>query len=210
LTIGTSSSTPAGTYPVTVTGTEASGSNSVTHSATYSLTVTPPGGGGCTAAQLLGNPGFEGSSAAPWTQSSTLGFNPITQAGSGEPAHSGSHIGWFNGNSSKDTDTVSQTVSIPSGCTASLSYWLHIDSTENTTTATPDTFKVQILNSAGTVLATVGSFSNLNASSGYAQHSADLSAFAGQTVTIKFTGTENDTNGGTTNFTLDDTALNTH
>jgi exo-1,4-beta-D-glucosaminidase len=207
LTIGTSSSTPAGTYPVTVTGTAASG----THTATYSLTVTSSGGGGCTAAQLLTNPGFEnGTNTAPWTQSSTLGFNPITRATTGEPAHSGSWIGWFNGNASKDTDTLAQTVSIPSGCTASLSYWLHIDSTENTTTATPDTFTVQVLNSAGTVLATVGSFSNLNKASGYVQHSVDLSAYAGQSVTVKFTGTENDTSGGTTNFILDDTALNTH
>ncbi|MEG3632882.1 S8 family peptidase [Micromonospora palythoicola] len=43
LTIGTSASTPAGTYTVTVTGTAASG----TRSATYSLTVTGGSGGGC-------------------------------------------------------------------------------------------------------------------------------------------------------------------
>ncbi|MDG4794785.1 S8 family serine peptidase [Micromonospora sp. WMMD1082] len=43
LTIGTSASTPAGTYPVTITGTAASGSKT----ATYSLTVTGSGGGGC-------------------------------------------------------------------------------------------------------------------------------------------------------------------
>ncbi|PZG18769.1 peptidase S8/S53 subtilisin kexin sedolisin [Micromonospora craterilacus] len=41
LTISTSASTPAGTYPVTVTGTAASGSKT----ATYSLTVTGTGGG---------------------------------------------------------------------------------------------------------------------------------------------------------------------
>ncbi len=41
LTISTSASTPAGTYPVTVTGTAASG----TKTATYSLTVTGTGGG---------------------------------------------------------------------------------------------------------------------------------------------------------------------
>jgi hypothetical protein len=68
---------------------------------------------------------------------------------------------------------------------------------------------VQVLNSAGTVLATVGSFSNLNKASGYTQHSADLSAYAGQTVTVKFIGSETDTSGGTTDFVLDDTALNT-
>jgi len=40
LTITTSASTPAGTYPVTITGT-----GSATHTATYSLTVTGSGGG---------------------------------------------------------------------------------------------------------------------------------------------------------------------
>ena len=47
-------------------------------------------------------------------------------------------------------------MSIPAGCAAKLGYWLHVDSTENTTTAKPDTFTAQVLNSAGTVLGTVG------------------------------------------------------
>ncbi|MBS2532788.1 putative Ig domain-containing protein [Catenulispora sp. NF23] len=42
LTISTSGSTPAGTYPVTVTGS----AGSTTHTATYSLTVNGSGGGG--------------------------------------------------------------------------------------------------------------------------------------------------------------------
>jgi len=68
---------------------------------------------------------------------------------------------------------------------------------------------VQVLNSSGTVLATVGSFSNLNAASGYSQKTADLSAYAGQTITLKFTGSETDTSGGTTNSVIDDTAVTT-
>ena len=203
LTVATSAATPAGTYPITVTGTASSGS----HTASYTLTVAPAGSGGCTSAQLLANPGFE-SGATSWTQTSTLGFTPITKATSAEPAHSGSWIADFNGNGSKDTDTVAQSVTIPAGCTASLSYWLHVDSTESTTTAKPDTFTTQVLNSAGTVLGTVGSFSNLDSASGYTQVNADLSAYAGQTVTLKFSGTETDTSGGTTNFVVDDTALN--
>ena len=101
-------------------------------------------------------------------------------------------------------------MSIPTGCQATLTYWLHIDTTESTTTAKPDTFTVQVLNSSGTVLATVGSFSNLDKASGYTQHSADLSAYAGQSVTLKFSGGETDTSGGTTDFVADDTALNTN
>jgi hypothetical protein len=157
---------------------------------------------------LLGNPGFE-SGTTPWTQTSTLGFNPITTATSAEPAHSGTHIAWFNGNGSKDTDTIAQAVTIPSGCAATLSYWLHVDTTENTTTAKPDTFTVQVLNSSGTVLATVASYSNLNAASGYQQRSVSLSAYAGQSVSVKFIGVETDTSGGTTDFVIDDTALQT-
>jgi hypothetical protein len=144
-----------------------------------------------------------------WTQTSTLGYLPITKATSSEPAHSGSYVAYFNGNGTKDTDTLAQTVAIPTGCAATLTYWLHIDTTENTTSATPDTFKVQVLDSSGTVLATVGSFSNLNKNTGYAQKTVDLSSYAGQTVTLKFTGAETDANGGTTNFVIDDTALQT-
>ena len=203
LTIATASSTPTGTYTITVTGTASSGS----HTATYSLTVTAAGGGTCTPAQLLGNPGFE-SGATVWAQTSTLGYLPITNATSAEPAHSGSWIAYFDGNGTADTDTAAQSVTIPAGCSATLTYWLHIDTTENTTTAKPDTFKVQILNAAG-IWTTVGSSSNLDKNSGYAQKSADLSAFAGQTVKLKFTGTETDANGGTTNFVLEDTAINT-
>ena len=84
-----------------------------------------------------------------------------------------------------------------------------IDTTESTTTAKPDTFEVQILNSSGTVLATLGTYSNLDKNTGYTQKSFGLSAYAGQTVTVKWTGTETDANGGTTDFVIDDTALQT-
>ena len=204
LTVATTPSTAPGTYTITVTGTAASG----THTATYTLTVNPAsGGGGCTAAQLLTNPGFESGAGTGWTGASSLGFNPITNSTSGEPTHAGSWEAWFNGNGSADTDTVSQKVTIPSGCTATLSYWLHIDTTESTTTAKPDTFTVQLLDASGTVLTTVATYSNLNKASGYTQHTSDVSAYAGQTVTLRFTGTETDKNGGTTSFVLDDTGL---
>jgi hypothetical protein len=57
------------------------------------------------------------------------------------------------------------------------------------------------------VSATPASCSNLNKYAGYAQHSSDQSAYAGQTVTIEFNGTETDANGGTTDFVIDDTAV---
>ena len=47
-----------------------------------------------------------------------------------------------------------------------------------------------MLNSSGTVLATLATFSNLNHASGYLQHTYSLSAYAGQAITLKFTGAE--------------------
>ncbi|MFC0541590.1 hypothetical protein [Kutzneria chonburiensis] len=152
------------------------------------------GGGGCTAAQLLGNPGFETGSASPWTTSSGVINNS-----SSEPAHSGSYDAWMDGYGSAHTDTVSQQVAVPSGCTTyTLSYWLHVDTAEPTTTAY-DTLTVQV---NGSTLAT---YSNKDAASGYVRHSVDLSAYQGQTVTVTFTGTEDSVKQ--TSFVLDDTAV---
>ena len=68
-------------------------------------------------------------------------------------------------------------MTIPSGCsTATLSFYLHIDTAETTTSTAYDTLKVQVLNSSGTVLATLATYSNLNAASGYTQRSFSLGA----------------------------------
>jgi len=64
---------------------------------------------------------------------------------------------------------------------------------------------VQLLNSAGTVLATLGTYSNLNHNSGYTKHTASLAGYAGQAVTAKFTGSEDYTKQ--TSFVVDDTAI---
>ena len=119
----------------------------------------------------------------------------------GEPAHSGSWDAWLDGYGRSHTDTVSQSVTIPSGCSSyTLSFWLHIDSAETTTTAANDKLTVTL---GSTTLAT---YSNLNKASGYVQHSFDVSGFAGQTVTLTFKGVEN--NSRQTSFVVDDTALN--
>jgi hypothetical protein len=157
------------------------------------------GGTGCTG-QVLVNPGFE-SGGTGWSATSGV----ITNS-SGEPAHSGSYKAWLNGYGTANTDTLSQAVTIPAGCRATFSYWLHIDTAETTTTTAYDTLRVQILNSSGTVLATASTYSNLNKNSGYAQHTLDLSPWAGQTITIRFTGTEG--SQLQTSFVVDDTAVN--
>jgi len=189
----------AGTYSVTVTAKDSTGASGST-SFTWTVGTT---GGGCTAAQLIGNPGFETGSAAPWT--TTAGV--INANGSGQTSHGGSWYAWLDGYGTTHTDTVSQPVSIPSTCkTATFSFWLHIDTSETTTTTAFDTLKVQVLNSSGTVLSTLATYSNLNHITGYAQHSFSLASYIGQTVTLKFTGSED--SSLQTSFVLDDNALN--
>lgn len=158
------------------------------------------GGGTCTAGQLLANPGFE-SGGTSWTASSGV----ITNS-TGEAARTGSYKAWMDGYGSAHTDTLAQTVTVASGCAATLNFYLHVDTAETTTSTAYDTLKAQVLNSAGTVLSTLATYSNLNAASGYTLRSFNLSAYAGQTITVKFTGTEGSTLQ--TSFVLDDTALN--
>jgi kumamolisin len=91
-------------------------------------------------------------------------------------------------------------VTIPAGCHASLSFWLHIDTAETTTSTQYDKLTVK---AGSTTLAT---YSNLNKNTGYAQKTFDLSSFAGQTVTLSFSGVED--SGLQTSFVVDDVSLN--
>jgi Putative Ig domain len=202
LSIGASSGLISGTptiaasSSVTVTATDSTGPSG---SASFGWVISGSGGGG---SQLLGNPGFETGSAAPWTASSG-----VISSSSTEPARTGSVKAWLDGYGTTHTDTLAQTVTVPgTASTAALTFWLHIDTAETSTSTAFDTLKVQVLNSAGTVLATLATYSNLNAASGYAQRSFNLGAYIGQTITLKFTGTEDQTLQ--TSFVIDDTALN--
>jgi hypothetical protein len=159
---------------------------------------TGGGGGDCDSGQLLANPGFE-SGTTGWSASDKV----ITNS-SDEAARTGSYKAWLDGYGTATTNTLSQSVSLPAGCSATLGYWLHIDTDETGSTAY-DTLKVQVLSASGAVLGTVGSWSNANAASGYQQHTADLGAYAGQQVTVRFTGTEG--SKLQTSFVVDDTSL---
>jgi hypothetical protein len=154
--------------------------------------------------QLLGNPGFENGSTntAPWTTSTG-----VVDSSTGEAAHSGTWKAWMDGYGSAHTDSIVQTVAIPSTvATATLAFWLHIDTAETTTTSAYDTLTVQIRNSSGTVLATLATYSNLNKNTGYAQKSFDVSAYKGQTIQVYLVGTEDASLQ--TSFVVDDFTLN--
>jgi subtilase family serine protease len=182
--------TTAGTYSVTATATDTA---SATGSATFTWTISSTSGG-CTASQLLSNAGFESGSTS-WTASSGVITNDSTAA------HAGSYYAWLDGYGSKHTDTLSQSITIPSTCTsATLTFYLKVTTSETSTSTAYDTLTVK---AGSTTLAT---YSNLNAATSYAQRSLNLTSFIGQTVTILFTGTEDSSLA--TSFRIDDTAAN--
>ncbi|MFY1682472.1 M28 family peptidase [Micromonospora sp. WMMD730] len=188
MTVSASSSASLGTFTLTVTGT-----GSATRTASYTLTVTG-GTGSCTGGQVVGNGGFE-SGTSPWTATTGVITNSSSQ-----PARTGSYKAWLNGNGSTSTDTLSQSVTVPAGCSSyTLAFYLHIDTAERTTTVAYDKLVVQV---GSTTLAT---YSNLNKASGYTLRSFDVGAYAGQTVTLKFTGTED--SSLQTSFVIDDVTL---
>ncbi|HEX2550873.1 MAG TPA: hypothetical protein VHK64_04705, partial [Nocardioidaceae bacterium] len=194
LTMAVASSTAVGTYTITVTGT----GGSLTHTTTVSLTVTTTN----PQQQLLGNPGFETGTASPWVASAG-----VIDSTASQPSHSGTWKAWLDGYGTTHTDTLYQDVTIPStATTATLTFWLHIDSAETTTTTAFDTLKPQVRNTANTVLATLATYSNLNKAAGYSQKSFNLIAYKGQTIRIYFLGVED--SSLQTSFVIDDTALN--
>jgi hypothetical protein len=194
LTFTASSTATVGTSTITVTGV----SGSLSHTTTISLTISSS----ATSQNLIVNGGFETGAASPWTLTTGVLNNSTA-----EPAHTGSWDAWLDGYGTTHTDSATQTVTIPSTATsANLVFWLHIDTAETTTTTAFDKLTVQVLNSSNTVLATLGTFSNLNKAAGYQQHTFSVLSFKGQTVKIKFTGTED--TSLQTSFVLDDIALN--
>jgi serine protease len=176
---------------VTVTARDATGA---TATATFSWTINPVGGGCASPGQKLGNPGFESGNTV-WSATTSV----IGQHGSSEPAHAGSWDAWLDGYGVTTTDTVSQSVTIPAGCTATLSFYLHIDTAETTTTIAYDTLTVKLGST------TLASYSNLNHNTGYAQKNFNVSSYAGQTVTLIFTGNEDSQKQ--TSFVIDDITL---
>ena len=109
------------------------------------------------------------------------------------------------GASREDTAYLSPGIS-STVTSATLSFWLKISTSETTTITPYDTLKVQVRNTAGTVLATLGTYSNLNAGA-YSQKSFSLTAYKGQTVRVYFLGVEDSSLA--TSFFVDDTSLAT-
>jgi hypothetical protein len=159
-------------------------------------TPTPTPGG----SQLLLNPGFE-SGNVNWVTT------PNVISNSGRPPRTGSWFAWLDGYGTTHTDSCYQQITIPSTATsATLSFYVRIDTAETTASIAYDKLQIQIRNSSNTVLATLATYSNLNANSTYVLKTFDLTAYKGQTIRVYFLGTED--SSLQTSFVIDDTAVN--
>lgn len=184
-----------GTYTVTETVTDSGGA---TASKSAPVTVTAPGA----PSQILVNGGFE-AGQAPWVLTSgVLCTNATCQGGL---AHAGTAFAWLDGYGVAHTDMATQTITIPAGKTsASLSFQLHV-MTRESNTAIHDRLFVQVVSNGGNNHTNLAVYSNLNASRTYLLERLDMSAFIGQTVQLRFIGSED--GALATSFLLDDVAL---
>jgi len=184
-----------GTHSLVAKAYDAAGN--VGTSATVSFTITNGGGGG--GSEVLKNGGFE-SGTTSW--SGTTGSIGDWSA-YGEPSHGGVNACYLLGYGSAHTESIKQSLKVPSSG-ATLSFYLHVD-TADQPEAAYDTLKIQVLNSAGKVVGTLATFSNQDAASGYTLHSYSLSAYKGQTISIRFYGVEDA--ALQTSFLLDDVSV---
>jgi xanthomonalisin len=192
----------AGTYNVTETVKD---TNNQTGTKTGQVAVSIVSG----QVERLTNGALEGS-ASPWTLSS--GVYCTNSTCSGETAHGGTGFAWMDGYGSTHTDTSSQTITLSSTASqGTLSFYLHVDTKETTTSTAYDKLTVQLLQGS-TVVATLATYSNLNAATGYALKTFDISSYVsankGKSFTLKFTGTEDSSLA--TSFVLDDVSLKTN
>ncbi len=160
-------------------------------SAVVNVTVSNVTGGG----ELIVNGGFEGS-AASWTLSGNAYWS------NGGNQHSGTGytvLGFYN----NANGTEYQTVTIPAGHPANLTFWLNITTSESLSTAFDFLF-AEVRSTSGALLGTLATYSNRDAAA-YSQKSFSLAAWRGQTVRVQFRATTDVSL--TTAFRVDDVSL---
>jgi Zn-dependent metalloprotease len=148
------------------------------NNATLTVGTIPP------QSELIVNGGFE-SGTSPWA-----GTTGVIGNYSGQTAYEGSRFAWLGGNGTTATESLYQTVTIPSTATAAtLSFALHIDTAETGSTVY-DKMVVTVKNSSGTTLGTLATYNNTMPASGYQIRTFNLLPYKGQTVRIHFNMTE--------------------
>jgi hypothetical protein len=185
MTVSTATSTPVGSYPITVTGTATSG----THTTTYTLTVTTGGG-----SNTIVNGGFETGDFTGWTRTGTTAIVS-------SPVHSGTHAVLLGSTNPTNGDSkVSQTFTVPSGATA-LSFSYNVNCPDDVAwdwaTATLKD------NTTGTTVTVLGKTCTVGA--GWKQVTSAVTA--GHSYTLTLVSHDENNPGDATDTTYDDVAI---
>ncbi|GAA2025784.1 hypothetical protein GCM10009839_25020 [Catenulispora yoronensis] len=183
LTIATSASTIAGTYPVTIKGT----ATSATHTATFTLTVTGPGGGG----GAIVNGGFESGTLSGWT------LNSGSASAVSSPVHSGGFAALVGATGeTSGTSKLSQTFTAPTG-SSTLSLWYSVRCTD-TSSGFATVFLVDNTTSSSTRLL------NRVCTNGQGWKSLSASVTAGHSYTLQLESRDDGVSGTPSNAVYDD------
>jgi hypothetical protein len=144
----------------------------------------------------LPNADFENGSQG-WTATADV----ITTAGS-QPAHSGQGKAWLGGYGETHTDRLSRQITLPASANAiALTFFLHIETEEENPQAF-DNLRIRVRGTNGQILATLGTFSNLDAAPGFTKQRFDLTPFRGRTIRLELEAREDPRLS--TSFVVDD------
>ncbi len=167
--------------------------------------------------ERLANGGFEtltaSTNSAPdgsWSRTAYSGTSFNTLIANGSAPRTGTDYAYLGVYNSASQTVTSANAVIPAAATsATLTFYVSIVTSETTTSKVYDKLSVQLVNaSTGSVLATLGTLSNLNktgSATTYALKSFDVTTHKGKTVKVRFVAT-NDSSYVTT-FRIDDVSL---
>ena len=151
-----------------------------TPSPTYTPTPTVTPGG---STNVIVNPGFESGPGAPWTEYSSGGYEIIDTS----RPHAGSYSA-YECDYNSCTEYIQQTITVPAN--ASLTFWWYMTSSDSLSIAR-DSLKVQVYSTGGTLLGTLRTRTNISTRNTWSLDTISLSAYAGQTVKLRFITTTN-------------------
>ncbi|HZS75259.1 MAG TPA: S53 family peptidase [Ktedonobacteraceae bacterium] len=155
---------------------------------------------------LIQNSGFE-NGQAPWQESSSAGFQLIQSMN----PHTGQNSAYLCGYPNCD-DRIWQTFTVPSNYTKlTVSYWWYSDTAKNTKQC-QDTFNARLLTTSGSTIVNLQQSCNTNANNAWVLVTVDISAalapYKGKQVTLYFRGTNSSNPVQTSDFYVDDVAVN--
>lgn len=164
--------------------------------------------GGCTTqmTELLVNGNFDGSGG--WQETDIDPNYPIVtgDALDGYPADTDPNQAWMGGFEKVATDALWQDVQVPASTTVLTLTGVYYVLTNETTSASKDTAKVELRTTSGTKIESVLSVNNASTATDWTPLDHTFTTVpAGQTVRLYFTSTNNATNA--TNFFYDTLSL---